>query len=159
MSRIFKRFGATDALRDVSLAVQRGQVLALIGENGAGKSTLMKVLSGAHPPDAGSMQLGGCRYAPRGPHEARAAGVAMIYQELNLAPHLSVEDNIMLGQEFHWHGLVRRGRQRQVVTEALQRLGPPGTRPAARGRPFVRRNAAVGRDRAGPGLAGSSHRF
>jgi ribose transport system ATP-binding protein len=85
----------------------------------------MKVLSGAHPPDAGSMQLGGCRYAPRGPHEARAAGVAMIYQELNLAPHLSVEDNIMLGQEFHWHGVVCRARQRQVVTEALQRLGHP----------------------------------
>src|SRR5213596_3381002 len=99
MTGISKRFGATQALADVSLAVYAGEALALIGENGAGKSTLMKVLSGAHAPDAGSMELEGRFYRPGNPHAARRSGVAMIYQELNLAPDLSIEDNIMLGQE------------------------------------------------------------
>ena len=72
------------------MRVGAGEVRALIGENGAGKSTLMKVLSGAIRPDAGSMSLGGDPYAPRGPREGLASGVAMIYQELALAPALSV---------------------------------------------------------------------
>src|SRR5947209_18780817 len=87
---IRKRFGATVALDGVDLSVERGQVLAVVGENGAGKSTLMKVLSGAHRPDAGEMWLDGRPYAPRSPLDARRAGVSMIYQELSLAPHLSV---------------------------------------------------------------------
>src|SRR5262249_39652510 len=96
---------------------------ALIGENGAGKSTLMKILSGAHTPDTGIMELAGQPYAPRGPHAARLAGVAMIYQELTLAPHLSVEDNIMLGQEQHSCGVLRRDRQRDRVERVLALLG------------------------------------
>jgi ribose transport system ATP-binding protein len=132
MSRISKAFGPTRALRGVSLEVRRGQVLALIGENGAGKSTLMKILSGAHQPDAGSMYLEGTGYAPRGPHEARLAGVAMIYQELNLAPDLSVEDNVMLGQESHWLGILKRGSQRQQVQQALRTLGHADLDPRAR---------------------------
>src|SRR5687768_17003875 len=106
MHQIAKRFGATHALRDVSLAVQGGEVLALIGENGAGKSTLMKILSGAYQPDAGRMELAGQPFAPSGPHAARSARVAMIYQELNLALDLSVEDNVMLGQERRKFGLL-----------------------------------------------------
>src|ERR1700690_1894761 len=105
MEGVWKRFGATQALRGVDLEARAGEVLALIGENGAGKSTLMKVLSGAHFPDAGRMTLLDRAYAPHGPHQARQAGVAMIYQELNLAGHLSVEDNIVLGQERR-HGLL-----------------------------------------------------
>ena len=81
---------------------------ALIGENGAGKSTLMKVLSGAYRPDAGTMTLEGAPYAPRGPRDARERGVAMIYQELTMAPHLTVEANVMLGQERVKAGLVQR---------------------------------------------------
>ena len=84
MSSISKSFGPTQALSSVSLAVQSGEVLALIGENGAGKSTLLKVLSGAHRPDSGTMSIENQPYRPRGPQDARAAGVAMIYQELNL---------------------------------------------------------------------------
>lgn len=123
MRGISKRFGATQALGQVDLEVRRGEVLALIGENGAGKSTLMKILSGAHAADAGEMLLDGRPYVPAGPHQARQAGVAMIYQELNLAPDLSVEDNIMLGQEVHRAGWLRRGAQRRRVRRALDVLG------------------------------------
>ncbi len=125
MHRIEKRFGGTHALRGVSLEVRAGEVLALIGENGAGKTTLMKILSGALAPDAGTMQLAGAPYQPQGPHAARVAGVAMIYQELNLGPDLSVEDNIMLGQERHRGGVLDRRRQRELVQRALTELGHP----------------------------------
>lgn len=131
MTGISKSFGATRALRDVSLSVEPGQVLALIGENGAGKSTLMKVLSGAHRPDEGMMELDGTTYSPSGPHQARLAGVAMIYQELNLAPHLSVEDNIMLGREEQLGGLLRRRLQRQRVRQVLDLLGHRELSPTA----------------------------
>lgn len=129
MSGISKSFGATQALRDVSLDVPAGRVLALIGENGAGKSTLMKVLSGAHAPDAGTMTLNGKPFAPSGPHDARLAGVGMIYQELNLAPDLSVEDNIMLGQERCRFGVLDRKAQQLKVREALDLLGHPDLKP------------------------------
>ncbi len=129
MSGISKSFGATQALRDVSLDVVAGRVLALIGENGAGKSTLMKVLSGAHTPDVGTMTLNGKPFAPIGPHDARLAGVGMIYQELNLAPDLSVEDNIMLGQERCRFGLLDRKAQQLKVREALDLLGHPDLKP------------------------------
>ena len=95
----------------------------MIGENGAGKSTLMKVLSGAHRPDSGTMQLEGKDYKPSGPNHARLSGVSMIYQELNLAPDLSVEDNIMLGAEYSKIGFLSRRRQRQAVRDALTQLG------------------------------------
>ncbi len=106
----------------------------MIGENGAGKSTLMKILSGAIRPDRGSMNLDGAVFA-RGPGRARrhrARGVAMIYQELALAPHLSVEANVMLGQERVKLGLVNRRAHRRIVTEALELLEHPDIRPEAR---------------------------
>ncbi|MDZ7301251.1 MAG: sugar ABC transporter ATP-binding protein [candidate division KSB1 bacterium] len=123
MQGIRKRFGATIALSGVDLAVAAGQVHALVGENGAGKSTLMKVLSGAHQPDSGQMWLDGQLYRPRHPHDARLAGVAMIYQELSLAPHLSVAENIMLGMEPVKFGWVRRAEMRQRALAALAQLG------------------------------------
>ncbi len=84
-------------MRGVDLELRAGEIHALVGENGAGKSTLMKVLSGAVVPDAGRMTLDGQPYSPSGPAESRRRGVAMIYQELTLAPHLTVEANVMLG--------------------------------------------------------------
>jgi len=110
MRGIEKRFGAVTALGGVDLDVQPGEVHALIGENGAGKSTLMKILSGAHAPDAGHMTLAGRPYAPKDPHEGRTLGVAMIYQELTLAPHLTVEQNIVLGREGSRFGLIEKRR-------------------------------------------------
>lgn len=123
MQGIRMQFGATVALDGVDLGVDQGEVLALVGENGAGKSTLMKILSGAYQPDAGEMRLDGHPYRPRGPHEARRAGVAMIYQELSLAPHLSVAENIMLGMEPVTLGLVRRAEVLAHAREALAQLG------------------------------------
>ena len=99
MRGVRKAFGGTVALDGVDLAVRGGEVCALVGQNGAGKSTLMSILAGATTPDAGSMTLNGAVYSPKSPREARHAGVAMIYQELSLAPHLSVMDNIALGLE------------------------------------------------------------
>ena len=78
------------ALAAVDLTVAAGQIHALLGQNGAGKSTLMKILSGALRSDEGSIELDGAPYRPRDPLEGRRAGIAMIYQELSLAPHLSV---------------------------------------------------------------------
>lgn len=129
MRRVAKRFGPTAALVDVNLELNAGEVLALIGENGAGKSTLMKVLSGAVAPDAGELRIGGQAFAPSGPAAARSAGVAMIYQELTLCPDLSVEDNVMLGQEQSRWGLVDRRVQRRRVHEVLAMLGHPELRP------------------------------
>ncbi len=129
MEQIGKRFGATVALQNVSLSVYPGETIALIGENGAGKSTLMKVLSGAHAPDSGHMLISGQPFRPSGPLDARRAGVAMIYQELSLAPDLSVEDNIMLGQEIQTAGLLRRRPQRERVAAILQQLGHPDLKP------------------------------
>jgi ribose transport system ATP-binding protein len=123
MRGIGKRFGATVALEGVELEARRGEVLALVGENGAGKSTLMKVLSGALACDRGEMQLDGEPYAPRSPVEARRAGVAMIYQELALAPHLSVAENVVLGAEPARGGMLDWSELRRRARAALQRVG------------------------------------
>lgn len=131
MSGIHKRFGATVALAGVDLAVDAGEVLALVGENGAGKSTLMKVLSGAYQPDSGSMTLDGAPYKPRRPLDARRAGVCMIYQELSLARHLSVAENILLGMEPARGPLINWRAMRAIAADALAQLGRPDISPSA----------------------------
>ena len=132
MQGVCKRFGATVALEDVSIRVAAGQVLAMVGENGAGKSTLMKVCSGAVKADAGQMWLDGKLYRPSNPLEARRAGVAMIYQELSLTPHLSVQENIMLGMEPATLGVVRWKQVRQRTIEAIKEFDNPELTPDAR---------------------------
>jgi ribose transport system ATP-binding protein len=122
---VCKSFGATRALGGVSLEVAPGEVHALVGENGAGKSTLLKILSGAHSPDSGRMELEGRPYAPRGPLDARRSGVAMIYQEITLAPHLSVRENILLGSESSRLGIIDTRASRARAREALSGLGYP----------------------------------
>ena len=123
MAGIAKRFGATRALDGVDLEVGAGEVMALVGENGAGKSTLVKVLSGAHDADAGSMQLDGEAYRPRHPLHARSSGVAMIYQELSLAPHLTVMENVLLGVEPRRGLLLDRRAMRERTRRALVEVG------------------------------------
>jgi ribose transport system ATP-binding protein len=125
MHGIRKTFGATIALGGVDLSVTAGEIHALVGENGAGKSTLVKILSGALQPDEGSIEIDGRPCRMKNAQEARKSGVAMIYQELSLAPHLSVEDNIMLGMEVARFGVLRKRESRIRVREALDQLGHP----------------------------------
>jgi len=98
MRGIVKRFPGVLALDGVDFAMRRGEVHALMGENGAGKSTLIKVLTGVHPHDAGEIVFDGARIAPRSPLEAQRLGISTIYQEVNLIPHLSVAENLLLGR-------------------------------------------------------------
>src|SRR3954452_24806688 len=99
MRGISKRFGPVQALADVTFSVRKGTVHALCGENGAGKSTLMKTLAGVHQPDAGTIELNGQPCSFGAPVDALAAGISMIYQELDLAEDLTVAENIFLGAE------------------------------------------------------------
>jgi len=132
MRGVHKRFGGVVALAGVDLSVAPGEVHALLGENGAGKSTLMKVLSGALEPDAGTLELDGHGYAPRGTLQARRRGVAMIYQELSLASDLSVAQNVMLGAEWQRAGFLRREAMGRHVRQLLGSLGHPEIDPDRR---------------------------
>jgi ribose transport system ATP-binding protein len=125
MRGIRKAFGATIALDGVDLSVRAGEICALVGQNGAGKTTLMAILGGAATPDSGVMRLDGVPYAPRDPLAAREAGIAMIHQELSLAPHLTVMENIVLGVEPARGplGIVRFNRVREMAESALAELG------------------------------------
>jgi rhamnose transport system ATP-binding protein len=119
-----KSFGGVRALADVSLDVERAEVLALVGENGAGKSTLIRILSGAHAPDAGTLTLDGREEARLSPQRARALGIAVIYQQPALLPDLSVAENVAMGDEPA--GLFRRvdwAARRRRARELLARLG------------------------------------
>jgi ribose transport system ATP-binding protein len=125
MRGIEKRYGATVALGGVELEARAGEVLALVGENGAGKSTLMKVLAGAIRADAGTLELDGEPFRPDGPAQARRAGVAMIHQELSLALHLTVAENVSLGNEPRRGLLLDAKELRRRAREALARVGHP----------------------------------
>ncbi len=124
---VHKRFGPVHALKGVDLDIYPGEVHALIGENGAGKSTLMKVLSGAHRPDEGEITFAGKPFVPENPQHARESGIAMIYQELTLAPHLTIEENITLGMEDSRYGFVQH--RDQAVQETLELLGQKSLHP------------------------------
>ncbi|WFR98806.1 sugar ABC transporter ATP-binding protein [Rhizobium tumorigenes] len=124
MRGISKTFGSIKALSGVSLTVHRGEVHALMGENGAGKSTLMKILSGAYVPDeGGTVSVASKLVAPGSPRASKEAGIAVIYQELSLAPNLTIAQNIYLGAERASYGFVRRGEQRSRCAAVLERLG------------------------------------
>ncbi len=120
-----KAFAGVQALADVSLTLQAGQVHALMGENGAGKSTLMRILAGLHPPDAGEILLSGRRVAVRSPHEAMRLGIAMIHQELMPIPDLTVAENVLLGHEptLPLLGWINRRALREEARRLLGLLG------------------------------------
>ena len=121
---ITKHFGATIALSDVSFDVRPGEVHALMGENGAGKSTLMKIISGNIAPDAGTIRVRGEERSFPTPRAAQDAGIAIIHQELNTVPEMSVAENLSLGQEPRTSlGLLDRRRQRAEARAKLARVG------------------------------------
>jgi ABC-type sugar transport system ATPase subunit len=99
VENISKRFGAVVALEDVSLHLQKGEVLGLIGDNGAGKSTLIKIISGFHQPDSGKIFVNGQEVQIRSVAQARALGIDTVYQDLALVPGLSVYHNMFLRRE------------------------------------------------------------
>jgi ribose transport system ATP-binding protein len=129
---IAKRYGATLALDGVELAVRPGEVHALLGENGAGKSTLMGVISGDVRADHGEMVLDDAPYSPASPADARTRGVALIHQELSLCPHLSVTDNVLLGNEVARGGWIDRAGSRERARTLLEELPHPEIHPDKR---------------------------
>jgi ribose transport system ATP-binding protein len=126
MRNVSKTFPGVKALDKVSLKAWGGEVLALMGENGAGKSTLMKILSGAYQPDPGSeILIDGQKVANSDPIAAKRNGIAIIYQELALAPNLTVAENIYLGSELHHNGILDRKTMSERCRPVLERLGAP----------------------------------
>jgi ribose transport system ATP-binding protein len=123
LSGICKAFGGVSALEQVDFEVRAGEVHALCGENGAGKSTLMKVMGGVHQPDAGSISFEGRAVVFTSPRMAECHGVAMIHQELNLIPHLTVAENIFLAREPGRGWFIDRKRLRADSQRCLDRLG------------------------------------
>ena len=132
--QITKSFPGVRALKGVDLRIWPGEVHALMGENGAGKSTLMKILAGAYQPDSGQILLDGKEVHFHTPHEARLAGIGIIYQELTVAPNLTVSGNVFLGSELRQLGFLKDTAQMDRKTqEVLNRLGArfPATQRAA----------------------------
>jgi rhamnose transport system ATP-binding protein len=121
MDHVSKAFGATQALDDVSLALQRGEIHALLGENGAGKSTLIKIFTGIQQPDSGEFRLDGVPIQVSSPQDAQRFGVAAIYQEPMIFPDLSVAENIFIGHRDRGK-IVDRRRMEREAEEVLARL-------------------------------------
>lgn len=129
LTGIEKAFGGTRALRGVTLSALPGEVHAIIGENGAGKSTLMKILAGVVPRDKGTISLDGSLFSPSGPLAARDAGIAMVHQELSLCPHLTVAENVMLGQLPSRWGFLDRRAMFARAERALASVTAEGAQP------------------------------
>jgi ABC-type sugar transport system ATPase subunit len=120
---IVKSFSGVQVLKSVDFVLLRGEVHAIVGENGAGKSTLIKILSGAYVRDSGRIVIGGATVEELSPRKAQDAGIVTIYQERNLVPHLSVGENILLGNEpkNRW-GVIQWRRLHEQASEILKNL-------------------------------------
>ncbi|MDQ3736515.1 MAG: sugar ABC transporter ATP-binding protein, partial [Actinomycetota bacterium] len=120
---VSKEFPGVKAVDRVDLEILPGEVHALAGENGAGKSTLMKMLSQVERPTEGEVEISGEKVAFHGPGYAQSLGVAMVYQEFALAPHLSVAENLFLGREPAHVGFINRRSEKEKAGELLGRVG------------------------------------
>ena len=150
LTEVSKHFGAIQALINVSLALNPGEVVGLMGDNGAGKSTLVKIVAGNYPPSGGTIAMQGRKVAFHNPADARGEGIEVVYQDLALCDNLTAAENVYLGRE------LTRGdrpdpraelpRDVQARRRAVRRveIGDPAARPRA---PDVRRPAPGGRDR------------
>ncbi len=115
MEHITKTFPGVVALDDVSIDLNKGEVLGILGENGAGKSTLIKILAGNYIKDSGDIYVDGQKFEIKGPAEAMASGIRVIYQELNTLNNLTVTENIFIGEQ------IVRGPFRIVDWKAMTR--------------------------------------
>ncbi len=124
---VSKYFGSVTALRDVSLEVRAGEVTCVLGDNGAGKSSLIKTLSGVFPPDEGEILVDGRPVRFNGPREARAHGIATVFQDLATVPMMSIWRNFFLGQEpTRAYGPIRfldQGRAKSVMKDEMAKMG------------------------------------
>ncbi len=121
---VSKSFAGVRALVDIDLEIAPGEIHCLAGENGSGKSTLIKVISGVHTPEEGSVAIAGREYTHLTPSAAIDAGVRVIYQDFSVFPNLSVMENIALGSEVAvGRALVNRSRMREVAREAVAKIG------------------------------------
>jgi D-xylose transport system ATP-binding protein len=122
---VSKRFGGVHAVEDVSLALDAGEVVGLVGHNGAGKSTLVRMLSGAGPPDSGELRLDGQVVAIRSPRDARRHGIETLYQDLALADGLDVTANLFLGRErLTRFGTLDEDAMEEAARGVLRRVNP-----------------------------------
>jgi ABC-type sugar transport system ATPase subunit len=122
---VSKSYGKIQALQNVDMDIYPGEVIGLVGDNGAGKSTLIKVLSGALTPDSGVIELDGTTVHLASPAASRELGVETVYQDLALAPHLNVEENIFLGREVvakGWKRLTGHLDKKAMLEEAKRHL-------------------------------------
>lgn len=123
MRHISKSFPGVQALDQVNLTVERGQIHGLLGENGAGKSTLMKVLAGVYAPDSGEIVFDGQSVTIASPHRAQQMGIVTIYQEFTLVPSLTIAENIFMGREPGAGAFMSWARLREQTHELMQSLG------------------------------------
>ena len=124
VKNVSKSFPGVKSLDDVSFSAESGEIHAVVGENGAGKSTLMKIIAGAYRPDAGVVELENRERRWASPHEAQAAGVHIIHQELVLFPDLTVSENVMIGRQPRGRfGFIDKAEERRVAVEQLRMLG------------------------------------
>lgn len=125
-----KYYGGVHALKDVSLRIDAGEVVGLVGDNGAGKSTLMKCVTGAERHDGGTITFAGRTLEPGSPHDSRGSGIEMIYQNLNLCPQLDVVSNIFLGRElrkswlFFLDGRAMRKKAGEILASLNAEIDP-----------------------------------
>jgi len=122
VSGVSKRYGAVQALDGVDLAVEAGEVVALVGDNGAGKSTLVKVVSGVITPDEGTLEFEGRPVRINRPHDAQALGISTVYQDLALCENLDVVGNLFLGAEERRWSLLRGIRMERRARDLLTSL-------------------------------------
>ena len=125
LKNITKRFPGVVALKNMSIGIRPGEIHGLIGENGAGKSTLIKVLTGVHTPEEGEIYEDGQKVGFHNPVQSREAGIACVYQELNIVKQLSVTDNVFMGRAVKKNGLLDYPRMYEEAKQALTTLGHP----------------------------------
>ena len=123
LTGICKSFLGVQALEDVDFSLNKGEIHALVGENGAGKSTLIKILTGVEQPDSGTIMIDQKKVTIRSPQHAQGLGISTVYQEVNLCPHLSVAENILIGREPHKFGFIDRKAMNANAKKILAGLG------------------------------------